>query len=134
MSEVAKGVGTFPRVGVPVFQDGELIRDGLDHAATRAAEPFENTAGGTSGNVDVVPGPILGLAAHIVSPGRRIGEQVEYGVAAIAPQARIDGILRQQLLNQLPSFGGKMPFRDQSNSLMALATPSFCGGNERKGR
>ena len=47
-------------------------------------------------------------------------------------EARIDGTLRQQLLNQLASFGGEMSFRDQSNGLMALATPSLAPGTKER--
>ena len=93
MNEVAKGVCAKMGIGGGVFEDGELVGNGLGDATFRAAKLGEGSVLGGPGNVDVVPRTVLQGTANVVGPCGGIGHEVTGGVAAVTFELRVDRIL-----------------------------------------
>ena len=70
VNEVTDGFSALQRIGGLVFQDCALLFDGARHTSFRAAVLVQLTLVLPSRNIDVMPGTILALVAHIIRPGR----------------------------------------------------------------
>src|SRR4029077_16214111 len=96
MDDVAGGVRTLAGISLRIFQDGELLGDGLGDAAGLTAETCEWPTGSAAGDVNIVPRAVFQRVANIVGPGGAVGEQAAGKRAAVALELRIDRIFLEQ--------------------------------------
>src|ERR1700687_791676 len=127
MDEVAYRFGALQGIGGLVFQDGGLLFDCTRHTSLRTAISVQLPLMFPPRNIDVMPGTVLALIAHIVRPCRGIYHEVRRGIAAPAPQLRIHWVVAKNLLNKWPRFGGQMLFCNQGYGLVTFTTPCVSG-------
>src|SRR5229473_2934850 len=130
VGEVAYRFGTLHWICGLVFQDGVLFFDRTRYASFCAAVLRQISLVLAPGNVDVVPGAVFALVAHIVGPSRGIHQQVRRTIAAPAPEFWIDRIVTQKLLDHLARLRRQVFLCNQGHRLMPFATP--CLGRLRR--
>jgi len=123
MNEVAEGFGALQGFGGFVFQNDAQLFDRARHAAVGAAVFRQKSFVFSPRDINVMPGAVMAFIAHVIGPGGSIHEQVIRGVATPALEFGINGILAEQLLDQLPCFGYEMFLCNERDRLVALATP-----------
>src|SRR5258707_5512463 len=126
MNDKSQRRGTLRPGRVLIFQNGELIRKCLCHAATRTTKSLCRALRRAQWDINKVPrrgGRIS--ATLIVGPGGRIHEGVQPPLSAIPFQLRIDGICRQQRKQRLLRLGREVLLRQGRHGFMTAATPPF---------
>src|SRR6478609_7794687 len=72
MDDVSQRLRLLCRIGILVFQNGQLLADRFRNASFFSAKRLERSALRSSRYIDVMPGAVLPLSPHVVRPRGRV--------------------------------------------------------------
>ena len=84
VNEIANGFGAFHWISRLVFQYSALFIDCSRHTSVAATVLLQRAFVRSPRNVDVMPGAIVPLVAHVIRPRRSIHHEVRSSIAAPA--------------------------------------------------